>query len=173
MVRTILTSDEFAAAIGQKYKRPFEFLVSALRALSADMSLDTSGGSQPGAGLRRNPVFQYLLALGQVPFMWSTPDGYPDKAVSWLSTNGLLHRWNFGLALAAGVKGVSINSKALVGPIQSNNELVDRVAEVLLGAVMVDPQRAILIDYARSVPDNLRLPGLLALMVGSSQFQVR
>ena len=173
MVRTILTSDEFAAAIGQKYKRPFEFLVSALRALSADISLDTSGGSQPGGGLRRNPVFQYLLALGQVPFMWSTPDGYPDKEVSWLSTNGLLHRWNFGLALATGVKGVSINSKALVGPIQSNNELVDRVAEVLLGAVMVDPQRAILIDYARSVPDNLRLPGLLALMVGSSQFQVR
>lgn len=36
LVRTILTSAEFAAAKGVKFKRPFQFIASSLRAVAAD-----------------------------------------------------------------------------------------------------------------------------------------
>ncbi len=168
VLRTIINSDEFAAAVGQKFKRPFDFMVSALRALDAQLTIEPDANGQP-----RGPIFQYLTQLGQVPFLWPTPDGYPDRTTAWLSTNGMLGRWNFGLALMAGIKGVAVNSQALIGPTKSIEELADRVAEVLLGAPLVDQPRSIITDYAKAAPDKLREPGVTALVIGSPQFQVR
>ena len=37
--------------------------------------------------------------MGQGPFQYPTPDGYPDRAAPWLGT--LLWRWNFAFALAS------------------------------------------------------------------------
>ena len=173
VLRTILNSAEFAAAAGQKFKRPFDFITSALRALEAQVTIEPADGGQPGESTRRNPIFQYLTQLGHVPFMWSTPDGYPDKTVSWLNTNGMLGRWNFGLALMSGITGISINSQALVGATNSFEELVDRAAEVLLGAPLTDQPRSIVIDFAKAAPEKARLPGVAALIIGSPQFQVR
>jgi hypothetical protein len=34
--------------------------------------------------------------LGQPLFERETPDGYPDKAVDWVSAEGLLKRWEYG-----------------------------------------------------------------------------
>ncbi len=168
VLRAIFNSAEFAAAAGQKFKRPFDFMVSTLRALDAQLTIEPAAGGQP-----RDPIFQYLTQLGHVPFLWSTPDGYPDKTAAWLSTNGMLGRWNFGLALMSGIKGVSINSQALIGTTKSNEELVDRAAEVLLGAPLTDQPRSILIDFAKAAPEKVRLPGVAALIIGSPQFQVR
>ena len=173
VLRTIINSDEFAAAAGQKFKRPFDFMVSALRALDAQVTIEPVANGQPGEGARRNPVFQYLTQFGQVPFLWSTPDGYPDRTTAWLNTSGMLDRWNFGQALIAGIKGVSINHQALIGPTSSIEALVDRAADVLLGAPLIDQPRSIVIDYAKAVPDKVRLPGVAALVIGSPQFQVR
>ena len=173
VLRTIFNSAEFAVAAGQKFKRPFDFMVSALRALDAQVTIEPADGGQPGAGTRRNPIFQSLTQLGHVPFMWSTPDGYPDKTAAWLNTNGMLGRWNFGLALMSGITGISINSQALVGSTNSIEELVDRAADVLLGAPLTDQPRSILIDFAKATPEKARLPGVAALIIGSPQFQVR
>ncbi len=168
VLHTIILSTEFAAAIGQKFKRPFDFMTSTLRALDAQVTLEPAANGQP-----RSPIFQYLTQAGHVPFLWSTPDGYPDKTAAWLNTSGMLSRWNFGLALMAGIKGISINSQALVGPTKSIEELVDRAADVLLGAPLIDQPRSIVIDFAKSAPDKMRLPGVAALVIGSPQFQVR
>ncbi len=173
ILRTIINSEEFAAAAGQKFKRPLDFVVSALRALDAQLTIEPDANGQPGEGARRNPIFQYLTQLGHVPFLWPTPDGYPDRTTAWLSTDGMLGRWNFGLALIGGIKGVAMNRQALIGPTKSIEELVDRAAEVLLGAPFIDQTRTIVIDYARTAPDKVRLPGVTALVIGSPQFQVR
>jgi uncharacterized protein (DUF1800 family) len=86
LVRTILKSDEFNGARGAKFKRPFHFVVSALRALGADTHAHA-------------PLIEYLTRMGQGLFQHPTPDGYPDEAEPWLG--GLLWRWNFAFALAS------------------------------------------------------------------------
>ena len=83
---TILASDEFKAAKGLKFKRPFQYIVSSLRALGADTHA-------------HQPLIEYLQRMGQGPFQYPTPDGYPDRTAPWLST--LLWRWNFAFALAS------------------------------------------------------------------------
>jgi len=80
-------------------KRPFDFVISALRALEAD----TDGG---------RALQQHLAAMGQPLFQWPMPDGYPQKTSAW--TGSLLARWNFALALTAGeIKGTQVNLPAL------------------------------------------------------------
>lgn len=76
-------------------KRPFDYVVSLLRAVDAD----TDAG--PG-------VQEHLDRMGQPLHQWPMPDGYPDQAGAW--TGSLLARWNFALALSHGrVPGARID----------------------------------------------------------------
>lgn len=83
LLRTLFMSDEFKAAKGLKFKRPFQYIVSCLRALGADTHA-------------HQPLIEYLQRLGQGPFQYPTPDGYPDRTAPWLGT--LLWRWNFAFS---------------------------------------------------------------------------
>lgn len=96
MLRPLLLSDDLLHA-APLFKRPYDYAVSALRALGAD----TDGG----AGIQ-----QHLEAMGQPSFGWPMPDGYPEKQPSW--TGAMVPRWNFALALAGG----TIDSTALDMP---------------------------------------------------------
>ena len=81
---TLLHSEELQAA-PPKFKRPYVFAVSTLRA--------TGAASDGGRGLQRE-----VDKMGQLPFAWPTPDGYPDTEEHWCGR--MLPRWNFALALA-------------------------------------------------------------------------
>jgi len=87
LLRVILKSDEFSASRGALLKRPFRFVVSALRATAADTTA-------------QNSVTEWLHRMGQPLFQYPTPDGYPDNEKTWVGS--LLWRWNFALALAGG-----------------------------------------------------------------------
>jgi uncharacterized protein (DUF1800 family) len=87
VLRELLNSSQFAASAGAKFKTPFRFVVSALRAVGADTHA-------------HGDLIDYLGAMGQGVFQHPTPDGYPDEAAAWTGT--LLWRWNFAFALAAG-----------------------------------------------------------------------
>ncbi len=80
-------------------KRPFHFVVSALR----------SSAARTDAG----PVLQdYLLRMGHAPFQYPTPDGYPEEAQPWMAT--LLWRWKFALEFsAARLKGTRFEADRL------------------------------------------------------------
>ncbi|HYF64153.1 MAG TPA: DUF1800 domain-containing protein [Herpetosiphonaceae bacterium] len=80
-VRTILLSPEWAAAWGQKVKRPFEQIASFLRCTGAEVT--------PNAAL-----FNQTAGAGYLQFAWPTPTGHPDTASYWLTTNALLSTWN-------------------------------------------------------------------------------
>ena len=69
VLRTILLSDEFFASAGQKLRRPYEFLVAALRAARRR--------SRPLDGIEN--LIWSLYPLGQVPFEWEPPNGYPGR----------------------------------------------------------------------------------------------
>jgi uncharacterized protein (DUF1800 family) len=98
VVRELLTSDELANA-QPLIKRPFDFSIGAMRALGAD----TDG---------RGPIQDQLEALGQVPFGWPMPDGYPLRESAWLS--GMIPRWKFASALATDqIAGTSVDWDAI------------------------------------------------------------
>lgn len=81
----LFETEAFRGAAGRKLKRPFRFLVSALRATGAR----TDGGGR---------IHDYLLSMGHAPFQYPTPDGYPDDETPWHGT--LLWRWRFAVELA-------------------------------------------------------------------------
>jgi Protein of unknown function (DUF1800) len=83
MVRAVLTPSNLLAAT-PKYKRPYTFLLSTMRA-----TVDPTRVSQRLSQL----TFRYLPLLGQGLFAWEPPDGYPDRADYW--AGGVLQRWNF------------------------------------------------------------------------------
>ncbi len=84
-LRALFATEAFGAERGNKFKRPFHFIVSSLRATGArtDASLE---------------IIDYLRRMGQAPFNYPTPDGYPEQAAPWMGT--LLWRWNFASALS-------------------------------------------------------------------------
>lgn len=86
-LRALFATAEFRApeTRGVKFKRPFHFVVSALRATNAKTDASPA-------------LVEYLQRLGHAPFRYPTPDGYPEEAPHWQST--LLWRWNFAAALA-------------------------------------------------------------------------
>lgn len=86
MLREILNSKELLESPPLP-KRPFDFVVSALRSVDAL----TDGGA---------PVLNHLDKMGHLPNMWPMPDGYPSEAQAWTGT--LLARWNFAYDLASG-----------------------------------------------------------------------
>ena len=98
-LQALFATPEFAAAAGAKLKRPFHWVVSALRATNAE----TDGGK---------PIIDALVRMGHAPFRYPTPDGYPGTAHSWTGT--LLWRWNFAADLARNqVKGCRIDQRKL------------------------------------------------------------
>jgi len=130
LLRAVLLSGEFAAARGTKVKRPFHFVVSALRALGADTHAEP-------------PLLDFLSRMGQAPFQHPTPDGYPEEPEPWMGT--LLWRWNLALALPAGrFPGVRVDIPSLAeacggaGTVRSPADL----APLLLGRRATAPERA-------------------------------
>jgi uncharacterized protein (DUF1800 family) len=100
IVRAILTSPEFfaAEAYHAKVKTPFEFVVSAVRATSADVR-------------DARPLVQQLAQMGMPLYQCQPPTGYKDTADAWVNTGALVARMNFGLALTANkIRGVEVSS---------------------------------------------------------------
>ncbi len=138
-------------------KRPFDYAVSALRAFDAD----TDGG--PG-------VQHHLEAMGQPPFAWPMPDGFPDKASAWTGT--LIPRWNFALALTSGALGnTSVDWEALNGAAQAAGQsLPDTVLALAFGCRADAPALAPLRACQESQPDEREYA---ALVLMSPTFQWR
>ena len=87
VTRSLLLEEGFESHAGKKVKRPFRFVVSALRALGV-------------TSLAEESVSQFLERMGHKPFGWPTPDGYPQSGLAYLPS--LLPRFQFSRALAQG-----------------------------------------------------------------------
>ncbi|MEO8106552.1 MAG: DUF1800 domain-containing protein, partial [Actinomycetes bacterium] len=94
VLRHLFLSAEFQDSVGEKTRRPFEDMVATLRLLG--YRREPKGRK---TGLRT--LHWMVTEIGQAPFAWGLPDGYPDDGASWLSAGSTLNRWNRHLALAA------------------------------------------------------------------------
>jgi len=105
VMETMFTSPEFSSvgAWQAKVKSPFEMVVSAVRAVGGEAS-DTF------------TLVQKIADLGEPLYNKLEPNGYPNTAEAWLSTQGVMGRMNFSAALASGlVPGVTVDPSHLSG----------------------------------------------------------
>ncbi|MEM9529566.1 MAG: DUF1800 family protein [Pseudomonadota bacterium] len=87
-LRVILLSDEFKSPSywGEKMRRPFEYIVSAMRAAGCDYTWRTNDGNS-------NSFERLYDGAGQQLFAWRTPDGYPDNRTHWEGSTTLVQSW--------------------------------------------------------------------------------
>ncbi len=94
----VLADPEFFAARNYraKFKRPFEFVVSALRVTGARIE-------------HARGLFHALTAMNETLYQCKDPTGYYDQAEAWLDPGAFAVRWKFAVDLAAGdIDGVQL-----------------------------------------------------------------
>ncbi|HEX5323812.1 MAG TPA: DUF1800 domain-containing protein, partial [Capsulimonadaceae bacterium] len=155
-LRALLTPQALLAA-PPILKRPYDYAVSALRALNAD--------TDAGIGIQK-----HLENMGQALFGWPMPNGYPEEARAWVGA--MVPRWNFALALAGGsIENTSIDLPAIAkvgnGARLSN---ADTLIEFALGSPASTPSLARLRAIAGR---SLSAAESAALILMSPEFQFR
>lgn len=123
-LKAIFTDKEFFAAENYraKIKTPFELAVSSLRAI--------------GANTDSRPAFVAMLnKLGEVPYGYQAPTGYPDTAEDWVNTGALLERMNFAIAVASNrIPGTRVDLRQFSG--SDRTQTLDKaIAEILDGDI--------------------------------------
>lgn len=189
VVRAILLyvepGHDFVSSWGQKLKRPFEFFISALRALNV------TSYPPPLSSGDTYELWDQQFGLGQALFNWPPPTGYPDVQRAWWNTNQVFGRWSLGNLLvqrAFGEQGddyppVNAELDALIG----NNgnppsavQVVDRLIGYCFGRFMDPMDRATLISFlgvgdptAPITSGHARVRPVLGALLGSPYFQRR
>ncbi len=173
VLRHIFLSEDFSASAGQKLRRPLEFFVGALRATGTEIH-------------SAHEMKKLLEDLAHVPYGWEPPDGYPDRAVSWVSSSNLLARWNVASALthqAYSVQDSKLSTQLFgrAGHSKNVSELVDNVANEVFARRLTDDERAPFIafvsdDEGSDIPISphllaRKLAPLYGLMLASPAYQ--
>jgi uncharacterized protein (DUF1800 family) len=135
---TMVQHDGFwdKAALRSKTKSPFEYAISAMRSLEADIQSPQQ-------------ISLWITKMGQRMYYYQAPTGFPDKAQYWINTGSLLNRMNFGLATASKrIPGISFNLAALNNnhEPESAEDALKKYAKILL------PERDLETTYKRLTP---------------------
>jgi uncharacterized protein (DUF1800 family) len=147
-VKAVIDSPEFwdPRVYRAKVKAPFEYVVSAIRAVDAHVD-------------DARPVARALQQIGEPLYGAQPPTGYSDKSEAWENSGALMNRLNFALALAGNtLPGVRSDVAALV-PEPS----VDNLAVALTGGKLTEATRKTITD-----PQPRAIAGLI---LGSPEFQ--
>lgn len=131
-LRALVEHPEFAASVGAKTRTPTEDGIATYRALGVQVRRP-SGDQDAG-----NAIAHQISLIGQAPFDWARPDGFPDVADAWTSTSRMLGSWQVHWSLSGGFypqTGVDYRSRASWLPRLPArfDEVVDHVARQLLG----------------------------------------
>jgi uncharacterized protein (DUF1800 family) len=131
-IREVLTilfaSPEFRDGDGRKYKTPYQFVISAVRA----------GGVPVGSP---RPLLGAMDQLGMPLFGCLTPDGYKNTEDAWLSPDATTRRISFATAVARGE-----TAAALGHPVDMAH------LEAIFGSTMAGTTR----DAVKDAPQGLR-----------------
>lgn len=132
-LRALFNDKEFFAPANYraKVKSPFELAVSSLRALNAE----TNGG----------PAFAAMLnKLGEVPYGYQAPTGYPDTAKDWVNTGALLERLNFAIAVASNrIPGTFVDLRSFGS--KDKHQILDKAIATVLGGEISAATRTMLL----------------------------
>ncbi len=175
----ILTSDAFRNTWGEKIKRPFEVVGSALRAGAADFTLLMDDGDTSSFLWRYDDT-------GQELFNWPAPNGFPDVLGAWKSMTPRVACWRICNWLIEfdddnGDYYLDVVGQT-PGGVRSANELVDFWVDRIFGRALPTDDRTDLVefmaqgfnpDFDLNLGDEdtaLRLRALVGLMFMSPEF---
>ena len=141
-LRALFTDKEFFAPENYraKIKTPFELAVSSIRAVGGD----TNAGP---------PMLAMLNQLGEVPYGYQAPTGYPDTAEDWVNTGALLERLNYAIAVASNrIPGTHVNLNTFAG--KDRSTILDKaISEILEGEISVATRSTLIKQMEQPLPD--------------------
>jgi len=162
VLKTLFTSRVFRDSAGEKYKTPYQFVLSATRAT--------------GVVVRNpRPLLGTMARLGMPLYGCQTPDGYKNTEDAWLNPDATTLRINFATAFARGNLPVAspppVNPEPQMVadpppvPVQKGEPVDAARLERVLGASLTGRTRDALVEP----PAELRA----ALILGSPDFMRR
>jgi uncharacterized protein (DUF1800 family) len=140
-LRALFSDPEFFAPQNYraKIKTPFELAVSAVRTLGAD----TNAGPA---------MLAMLQKLGEFPYGYQAPTGYPDTAEDWVNTGALLERLNFAVAVASNrIPGTKVDLKAFEAK-DKQQILTKAIEDVLEGEISTATKNTLLKQIEQPLP---------------------
>jgi uncharacterized protein (DUF1800 family) len=152
----ILTSPEFAAAWGEKIKRPVDFLVSALRATEAELFFGFSSQNPLTIESDTSSLLYRLGLSGQSLYTRVPPDGFPDVAAAWSGSNPRVQCWRLaGWLVDQDLDGSSatddfradVIGATIAAGASSADAIVDFWLDRLLGRPIDPLDRDTLVDF--------------------------
>ncbi len=132
-LRAIFNDKEFYAPENYraKIKSPIELAVSSVRTLGADTNASPA-------------MVAMLTKLGEVPYGYQAPTGYPDLAADWVNTGALLERLNFAVAIASNrIPGTRVDLKAYDQ--KDKSKTLDKAIDEILGGEISPGTRTMLL----------------------------
>lgn len=155
VLRTLFESPGFRDSVGQKYKTPYNFVLSAARA----------------AGLQVNnprPLVGMMARLGMPLYGCPTPDGYKDTEEAWLSPDAATLRVSLATAIGAGRLPLAAAPNEQMGAIVP---VADKPPASPVDAAALEHLLAPMLSArAKSVVDEASPDLRAALMLGSPDF---
>jgi uncharacterized protein (DUF1800 family) len=162
VLRAIFMSPDFWArdAVQAKVKTPFEFVVSALRAIAADP--DTTP-----------QLAQMVARLGEPLYQQPAPTGYAETEAHWVNSGALLARMNAAVALAGGrLPGIDANLDTVIPATTDHSQLVSTVDERILGGTMSAHTKSVILEQLNDMTDPQQARALaVGLALGGPDFQ--
>jgi len=131
-LRALVDHDEFAASAGQKVRTPVEDFVNTYRVMQATV-LPPDGGTEGAA----TSILLSCASMGQQPFEWPRPDGFPDIGEAWSSACRMLGSWQLHKKTSAAKlphEGIVYQPELFwLGPLPVRfDALVDRLCRLFL-----------------------------------------
>ena len=155
VLATLFASAEFWDSAGQKYKTPYEFVISAARAAGVPVG-------------NPRPLLGWMAQLGMPLYGCQTPDGYKNTEDAWLSPDAMLRRISFATAFARGALPLGDPNGGAPGDAAPPPPSVPVDAarlEEIFGSILTERTRA----AVAQAPPGLRA----ALILGSPGFMRR
>jgi uncharacterized protein (DUF1800 family) len=161
VLRTLFESPDFRNGAGQKYKTPYNFVLSAARAPGLQVS-------------NPRPLIGMMARLGMPLYGCPTPDGYKDTEAAWLSPDATTLR----VSLATAIGGGHLPFGA-----EPPNEMSSQMADPAVVPVADKPQPSpvdaaaleqllapVLSARTKAIVDETKPDLRAALMLGSPDF---
>ena len=141
-LRAVFASAAFLDDADLKFTRPSEYLPALVRSLAPDTPYPPDKGQ-----------FWFFAqnTLGQLPFYWPTPDGYPDQQSYWASTGGLLNRWRLSFlsfaGIIPGVDVIQVDYTAMLNGANTLATVVDAITDAVLMRSLSSDDRSIIMEW--------------------------
>lgn len=159
VLRALVDSDEFAASAGMKVRTPIEDFVNTYRTMQVRVLPPGEDGDDAATAL--------LIAcssMGQLPFEWPRPDGYPDNGEAWSSACRMLGSWQVHKNIAGGKipkEGVVYKPPEYwLGELPVRfDDLVDRLCRLILAKpstarLLATAEKAVETEAAEVIDEN-------------------